>query len=134
MVEDALRRAAAEFVGAFALIFIGAGSIVTANAIHDPSLIGVAIAHGVAIAVMVSAVGHISGGHFNPAITAGFLITRRIKPALALVYWLAQFGGAALAALLVRDLLPRAAGDAVHIGVPELGHGVDGGAGFVLEA
>jgi MIP family channel proteins len=132
--EDTLRRAVAEFVGAFALIFIGAGSIVTANGIHDPSLIGVAIAHGVTIAIMVSAVGHISGGHFNPAITFGFLITRRIKPPLAVVYWLAQFGGAALAALLVRDLLPRAAGDAVNLGVPALGHGVDASAGFVLEA
>ena len=134
MVEDALRRAAAVFVGAFALIFIGAGSIVTANAIHDPSLIGVAIAHGVTIAVMVSAVGHISGGHFNPAITVGFLITRRIKPALAVLYWLAQFGGAALAALLVRDLLPRASSEAVHLGVPALGGGVDASAGFALEA
>src|SRR5437588_2394632 len=134
MVEDALRRAVAEFVGAFALIFIGVGSIVTANSIHDPSLIGVAIAHGVAIAVMVSALGHISGGHFNPAITFGFLITRRIKPALGVVYWLAQLGGGALGALLVRDLLPRAAGNAVHLGVPELGHGVDSGAGFALEA
>ena len=132
--EDTLRRAAAEFVGAFALIFIGAGSIVTANGIHDPSLIGVAIAHGVTIAIMVSAVGHISGGHFNPAITFGFLITRRIKPALAVVYWLAQFGGAALAALLVRDLLPRASTEAVKLGVPALGGGVDAGAGFALEA
>src|SRR4030088_3249365 len=108
MFEDALRRAVAEFVGTFTLIFIGAGSIVTANAIHDPSLIGVAIAHGVAIAVMGSAVGHISGAHFNPAVTVAFLITRRIKLGLALVYWLAQAGGAALAALLLRDLLPRA--------------------------
>lgn len=129
-----MRRGVAEFVGAFTLIFIGAGSIVTAEAIHDPSLIGVAVAHGVAIAVMVSAVGHISGGHFNPAVTFGFLITRRIKPALALVYWLAQFGGAALAALLVRDLLPRAASNAVHLGVPALGHGVDASAGFLFEA
>jgi aquaporin TIP len=134
MLEDPLRRGVAEFVGTFTLIFIGAGSIVTAKAIGDPSLIGIAIAHGVAIAVMVSALGHISGGHFNPAITFGFLITRRIKPALGVVYWLAQLGGGALGALLVRDLLPRAAGNAVHIGVPELGHGVDGGAGFVLEA
>jgi len=134
MVEDALRRAVAEFVGAFALIFIGAGSIVTANSIHDPSLIGVAIAHGVTIAVMVSALGHVSGGHFNPAITVGFLITRRIKPALAVLYWLAQFGGAALAALLVRDLLPRASSEAVHLGVPALGGGVDASAGFALEA
>jgi aquaporin TIP len=134
VLEDPVRRGVAEFVGAFTLIFIGAGSIVTAEAIHDPSLIGVAIAHGVAIAVMVSAVGHISGGHFNPAVTFGFLITRRIKPALALVYWVAQFGGAALAALLVRDLLPRAASNAVHLGVPALGHGVDSSAGFVFEA
>jgi aquaporin TIP len=134
VLEDPVRRGAAEFIGAFTLIFIGAGSIVTAEAIHDPSLIGVAIAHGVAIAVMVSALGHISGGHFNPAITFGFLVTRRIKPALAIVYWLAQFGGAALAALLVRDLLPRAASNAVHLGVPALGHGVDAGSGFVFEA
>jgi len=132
--EDTLRRAVAEFVGAFALTFIGAGSIVTAAAIHDPSLIGVAVAHGVTIAIMVSALGHISGGHFNPAITFGFLITRRIKPPLAVVYWLAQFGGAALAALLVRDLLPRASSEAVKLGVPALGHGVDASAGFALEA
>ena len=134
MAEDALRRGIAEFVGAFALIFIGAGSIITAHSIHDPSLIGVAVAHGVTIAVMVSAVGHISGGHFNPAVTVGFLITRRIKPGLAVLYWLAQFGGAALAALLVRDLLPRASSEAVQLGVPALGGGVDASAGFALEA
>jgi len=96
--EDALRRAVAEFVGAFTLLFIGIGSIVTANQIHDPSLIGIALAHGLAIAVMVSALGHISGGHFNPAITFGFLVTRRIKPALALIYWAAQLAGATLGA------------------------------------
>jgi aquaporin TIP len=134
MLEDALRRAVAEFVGTFTLIFIGVGSIVAANDIHDPSLIGVAIAHGLAIGVMVSAVGHISGAHFNPAVTFGFLITRRIKPALGLIYWVAQLGGAAFAALLVRDLLPRATTDAVHLGVPALGGGVNAGAGFALEA
>jgi aquaporin TIP len=134
MVEDPLRRGVAEFVGAFTLTFIGAGAIVTANAIHDPSLIGVAIAHGVAIAVMVSSLGHISGGHFNPAITLGFLITRRIAPALGLVYWLFQLAGAALAALLVRELLPGAATAPSHIGVPAIGHGVDSGAAFGLEA
>jgi aquaporin Z len=132
--EEPLRRGVAEFVGTFTLIFIGAGSIVAAEAVHDPSLIGVAIAHGVAIAVMVSAVGHISGGHFNPAITLGFLITRRIAPALALVYWAVQFAGAALAALLVREVLPGAATAGSHLGVPALGHGVNAGAAFDLEA
>jgi aquaporin TIP len=134
MFEDALRRAVAEFVGTFTLVFIGVGSIVAANAVHDPSLIGVAIAHGLAIGVMVSALGHISGGHFNPAVTFGFLITRRIKPLLGALYWLAQLAGAATAALLVRDLLPRAASDVVKLGVPLVGDGVDAGAAFGLEA
>jgi MIP family channel proteins len=134
MSEDYLRRAVAEFVGTFTLIFIGCGSIVAANAIHDPSLIGVAFAHGLAIAVMVSAMGHISGAHFNPAITFGFLVTRRIKPALGIVYFAAQLAGAALGALLVQDLLPRAASEAVNLGVPALGNGVDAASGFGLEA
>jgi aquaporin Z len=134
MFEDALRRGVAEFVGTFTLIFIGCGSIVAANAIHDPSLIGVAFAHGLAIAVMVSAMGHISGAHFNPAITFGFLVTRRIKPTLGAVYFAAQLAGAALGALLVQDLLPRAASEAVNLGVPALGNGVDAASGFGLEA
>jgi aquaporin Z len=135
MYEDALRRGVAEFIGTFTLIFIGVGSIVAAHEIEDPSLIGVAIAHGVAIAVMVSALGHISGGHFNPAITFGFLVTRRIKPALGGLYWGAQLAGASLAALLVRELVPRALTDTpVNLGVPALAHGVGKGAGFGLEA
>jgi aquaporin TIP len=129
-----LKRSFAEFVGAFTLTFVGVGAIVTASGIHDPSLIGVAFAHGLAIAVMVCAVGHISGGHFNPAITLGFLVTRRIEPVLAGAYWVAQLAGGALAALLVKVLLPRADTDAVHLGVPALGGGVSAGSGFVLEA
>src|ERR1700720_1309352 len=104
MPDEALRRCVAEFIGTFTLIFIGVGSIVAANQVHDPSLIGVAIAHGLAIGVMVSALGHISGAHFNPAVPFAFLVPRRIKPALGLLYWVAQLAGAALAALLVRDL------------------------------
>lgn len=134
MFEDTMRRAIAEFVGTFTLIFIGVGSIVAANAVKDPTLIGIAIAHGLAIGVMVSAVGHISGGHFNPAVTFGFLLTRRIKLSIALVYWIVQVGGAALAALLVKDLLPAGATEPVSLGVPALGHGVDAGAGIGLEA
>jgi aquaporin TIP len=132
--EDALRRAVAEFIGAFTLIFIGAGAAVAANQVHDGSLIGVAVANGLAIGVMVSALGHISGGHFNPAITFGFLITRRIKPALGVVYWVAQLSGAALAALLVHDLIPHAITEAVKLGVPATGNGVDAASAFGLEA
>jgi MIP family channel proteins len=134
MSADTTRRAVAEMIGAFTLTFVGAGAAAAAAATHDPTLIGAAIANGLAIGVMVCALGPISGGHFNPAITFGFLITRRIKPVLAGVYWIAQFGGAALAALFVKELLPRATSEAVGLGVPALGHGVDASSGFLLEA
>ena len=124
----------AEFIGAFTLIFIGVGSIVAANAVHDPSLIGVALAHGLAIAIMVSALGHISGGHFNPAVTLGFLVTRRIKPSLGAIYWVAQLAGAAAAALLVKVLIPSSLTEPVELGVPAVGHGISLGAAFGLEA
>ena len=129
MERDYFRRGVAEFVGTFALIFVAAGAAVFALTPTDAAL-----ANGLVIAVMVSAVGFISGGHINPAVTLGFLVTRRIAPKLAVWYWIAQFGGAALAALLVRDLLPRATTEAVKLGVPALGHGVDAAAGMGLEA
>jgi glycerol uptake facilitator-like aquaporin len=83
MDYEPLRRGFAEFVGTFTLVFIGAGSILTIAKALAPAivntqaldvyggltLVGVALAHGLAIAVMVSAVGHISGAHFNPAVT-----------------------------------------------------------------
>jgi glycerol uptake facilitator-like aquaporin len=102
VLMDALRRGAAEFVGAFALIFVGAGAILAAGPTAEPGIVGIALAHGLVIAVMVSAVGHISGGHFNPAITLGFLVTGRLAPLLALVYWIAQFAGAIGAAAVLR--------------------------------
>jgi aquaporin TIP len=133
MSTETLRPAVAEFIGTFTLIFIGAGSIIAAHGIEDPSLIGIALAHGLAIGVMVAAYARVSGAHFNPAVTFGFLLTRRIKPALAVVYWLAQLAGAAVAALLLRELLPSSETEAVSLGVPALGHGVDAAAGATLE-
>jgi aquaporin TIP len=134
MPDDALRKAVAEFVGTFTLIFVGVGAIVAANQIHDPSLIGVALAHGLAIGVMVSALGHISGAHFNPAITFGLLVTRRIKPPVAALYWISQLAGAAVAALLVQELIPTVQTEAVNLGVPAVGNGVSPGEAFGLEA
>ena len=131
---DTVRRSVAEFIGAFTLIFIGVGSIVAANAVHDPSLIGVALAHGLAIAIMVSALGHISGGHFNPAVTLGFLVTRRIRPVLGAIYWVSQLAGAAVAAVLVKALIPSSLTDPVKLGVPAVGNGITNGQAFGLEA
>jgi aquaporin TIP len=132
-MEDVLRRSVAEFIGAFTLIFAGAGSIMVLSGSGGPGLVGIALAHGLAIAVMVSAVGHISGGHFNPAITFGFLVTRRLAPRLAVAYWAAQFAGAAAAALLLKWIFPTAAVNAAKLGVPVLNGSVGSGAGVVLE-
>jgi len=127
------QRAAAELVGAFALVFVGAGSVAVV-AQTDGGLVAVALAHGLVIAVMASAVGHISGGHFNPAVTLGFLVTKRMAPSLAGIYWLAQFAGAVLGALLLTLLLPDALTDPVALGTPALGLGIGAGAAVVIEA
>jgi aquaporin Z len=133
-VVDPIRRGVAEFVGTFALVFIGAGSILSATGVHDPTIVGIALAHGLAIAVMVSAVGHISGGHFNPAVTLGFLVTRRIEPMLAVVYWITQFAAAVIAALLLQWIFPTTAVNAAKLGAPALNSAFGAGAGVVLEA
>ena len=127
MQRDWFLRAWAEFVGTFALIFVGVGAIVT-----GANLVGVAFAHGLVIAVMASAVGHISGGHFNPAVTFGFLVTRRIDPTLAGAYVGAQLLGATVAALALRALYPD--GLDLDAGVPQLAQGVSAGAGMGIEA
>jgi MIP family channel proteins len=128
MQEEYFRRGAAEFIGAFALTFIGIGSIVAGG-----GLVGIALAHGLVIAVMASAVGHISGAHFNPAVTLGFLVTGRIERKLAFVYWAAQFAGAFLATVIVSGVLPDLLTDPVDLGVPAIANGVGSGAGFLIE-
>jgi len=100
----------AELIGTFALIFFGAGAILQQNATQSVGTTGIAVAHGMAILVGVYAFGHISGGHFNPAVTFGFLVTRRITLKLAFVYWVVQLAGAIAASLLVKWLFP---GDAL---------------------
>jgi aquaporin TIP len=147
MDHDPLRRGLAEFVGTFALVFLGAGSILTVGKIFGPAienpatqdfytgltLVGIALAHGLAIAVMVSAVGHISGGHFNPAITLGFFITRRISIDLAAVYWSVQFAGAAAASGLLRWLYDEQPRQLMKLGAPALGSGITAWQGFTIE-
>ena len=125
MEYDSGRRAVAEFVGTFTLVFVGGGAAIVAGR----DLTAVALAHGLAIAVMVSAVGHISGAHFNPAVTFGLLVTRRIAPTLAGIYWLAQLVAAVVAALALRWMFPGEAGLA---SVPHAQFFE--GKGFVLEA
>ncbi|MDX6454562.1 MAG: aquaporin, partial [Gaiellaceae bacterium] len=105
MEENVLRRGVAEFIGTFTLIFIGGG----AGIVSGQDIVAVALANGLAIGIMVTNLGHISGGHFNPAITLGFVATRRITLPLAVAYWISQFAGAIVAAAILRGLFSHAA-------------------------
>jgi aquaporin TIP len=104
--QDALRRGVAEFVGIFTLVVIGGGAGIASG--ND--IVAVALANGLAIGIMVSNLGHISGGHFNPAITLAFALARRITLPLAGAYWLAQLAGAVAGALILRAVFPGDAG------------------------
>jgi MIP family channel proteins len=132
VLPDALRRGTAEFIGTFALVFIGCGAILAAGPTPEPGLVGVAFAFGLAVAVMVSAVGHISGGHFNPAITLGFLVTGRLHPLLTVVYWIAQFAGAIAAAALLRWFFNDATEG--NLGSPVLNPAIEPEVGLIIEA
>ncbi len=132
MAVAAWRKAVAEFVGAFTLIFIGAGAIVSTG---GQDLLLIALAHGLAIGVMVSALARISGGHFNPAVTFGALAARQIPLRLAVVYWVAQLVGAVVAALTLRGIfLDPAVWQNSHLGTPSLGPTVGWGTGILVEA
>jgi len=125
-----LQRGIAEFIGTFTLIFVGAGSII---ATQGTNLTAIGLAHGLAIGVMASAVGHISGGHFNPAVTFGFVVTRRIESRLAATYWFAQLIGAVLAAYMLTWLLPESQVNRVNLGAPAVGNGIGAGSAVVIE-
>lgn len=92
----------AEFVGTFALIFIGAGAL----AIDKGGLVGVALAHGLVIVAFAYAYGHISGTHINPAVTFGLLIAGEIRFGTAIGYWIVQFAGGIAGALILKAVLP----------------------------
>ena len=124
----------AEFIGTFALVLVGAGSIIVNQQIGDGlGLLGIALAHGLTIAVMVSAFGHISGGHFNPAVTVGILLTGKIAYMRAFAFIVAQILGATAGAFLLKDLFPNAWEKAM-LGTPMLANGISPYLGGKIEA
>jgi MIP family channel proteins len=121
------RRGVAEFIGVFALVFINA----TAGLYND--LVATALSAGLVIAVFVSAFAGVSGGHFNPAVTLGFLVTRRIPALMAVFYWIVQFAAAALAALLLKWIFPSSV-KASHLGAPAVNSAITSGKAVTIEA
>jgi aquaporin NIP len=109
--SDLARRLAAELLGTFCLVFAGTGAIVI-NGVSGGQLGhgGIAAAFGLVVAVMIFAVGHISGAHMNPAVTAGFAVGRHFPVIEVVPYWVAQVAGAILASLSLRALFGTAHG------------------------
>jgi MIP family channel proteins len=108
-VYNTSQRLVAEFLGTFALVFFGAGAICTERFLQGAGggLLATALASGLAIAVMSIAFSHVSGAHFNPAVTIGFWITKRMSTMEVLGYWLAQMLGGIVAAFCLKAILPR---------------------------
>jgi aquaporin NIP len=107
-----LRSLAAEAIGTFALVFAGAGAIMVNAKTHQLGHVGVAISFGLVIMVMIYALGHISGAHFNAAVTFAFALTRHFPWPRAFAYWIAQLSGALVAAALLRASI----GNIAHLG------------------
>jgi len=133
--EQYVKLVVAELIGTFGFVFIGAGSIITNTLTHGAvGLVGIALATGLALAIMITIFAATSGGHINPAVTVGFLVTRRIAPLLGLLYIVAQLVGATLAGLLLRVMYPQAVWQAALLGTPNLAPGVSFGLGVLIEA
>lgn len=129
----------AESVGTFLFFFVGAGSVVlgdylVGNGGSSPGLLGVALAHGLALAVLASAFGAVSGAHFNPAVTLAVWMLGRIPASRAVMYVAAQLIGAAVAGFALRTIFPVEAWQPSAIGTPALGPGISPLAGIAIEA
>jgi len=112
-VQPPLARAlVAELIGTFALVFAGAGAVMVDVKTHALGHVGVAFTFGLVIMAMIYAVGHISGAHFNAAVTFAFALSRHFPWPRAIAYWCAQFLGALIAAALLRGSL----GNIAHVG------------------
>lgn len=126
-MKDSWRHFISEFVGTFALVFIGSGAI-----IRGGTLLEVALAHGIILSIMVTALMRISG-HFNPAVTIGFLATRRIEPIMAVVYVIAQILGAVAAAYALKGLMPADLFEATRGGGQMIAGSITFGGAVALE-
>jgi MIP family channel proteins len=110
----------AEFLGTFFLCFAGIAAILSGTPAVGAGggLVAIALAHGLALSVAVNAFGGISGAHFNPAVTIGMAVTRRIGPAAAGVYIVVQLAAAVTASLICRALFPPEAVSQGILGLP----------------
>jgi MIP family channel proteins len=132
-MRDSLRHFVSEFIGTFALVFVGSGAIMATRITQSSAaLVEVALAHGLVLAVMVSALMRVSG-HFNPAVTLGILATRRIEPMMAALYIVAQVLGAVVAGYALKASFPDAIFVATRGGGQTIALDINGSQAFMLE-
>jgi aquaporin Z len=137
--RDLWKAAIAEFLGPFALVIAGVGAIIsTQNLADGGNLVAVALAHGLAIGLMIAAVGQFSGGHFNPAISIGALAAGVISVQRTIVYIVAQVLGAIVGAALLTIVFPALGpmgrnNAGVNLGLPGLGPDVTVSGALIME-
>lgn len=122
----------AEFIGTFTLVFVGIGAIAVATD-GSAGLLSIALAHGLALVVMVTATAAVSGGHLNPAVSFGLWLARKLPFASLIGYVIAQVFGALAATAVILAAMPEQV-RAVSFGTPALAPGVGVGSALVLEA
>jgi len=133
-MRDSLRHFVSEFIGTFALVFVGGAAIMVVSQSNSAAgLLQIALAHGLVLAVFISALMRISG-HFNPAVTFGFLVARRIDPMMAGLYIVAQLLGAVLAAYLLKATFPAEVFAATRGGGQAISLDVTATQAWILEA
>ncbi len=135
MPDAALHRLGAEFLGTFVLVFAGCGTAILDAGNKGIDLLGVAVAFGVAVLVMAYAVGAVSGGHFNPAVTIGLAVARRFPWSDVLAYVITQVVAAIVAALVLFGVASGQKGFSAHdSGFASNGYGSHSPAGYNLGA
>lgn len=132
----AWRVLAAECIATLLFVFIGAGTVVVTGgllgeALTSSRLVAIALAHGLAITLLVAATVKISGGHLNPAVTFGAFVTRKVGPRRAVGYVVAQLIGAAVGAWLLAVVIPDALQG--NLGAHGLGLGITPTTGLIVE-
>ena len=128
------KRSVAELLGTFWLVFGGCGSAVLAAKFPEVGigLVGVSLAFGLTVVTMAYAVGYITGGHFNPAITIGALVAGRIKSADVVPYIVAQVIGGVLAAWVLATIASGNGTDALAGGLASNGFGDHSPGGYAM--
>lgn len=128
----------AEFIGTFFLVFFSVGAICIDASLRSSGagslgLIGIALVRGLTFAILIFALVHVSGSHFNPAITIGCWVTRKLGSISALFYCVAQILGAIAAARIVAQFAPEQVWRSVLMGTPDLAAGFSRTQGILLE-